>query len=69
MKKKLYIVMESSNKALIDAVDEILKDALDNVDIHPCDENNDEIKSRKLTAELKRLYDARKALKDDGREE
>jgi hypothetical protein len=41
------------------AVDAVLRDALDRVEVHPCDENNDEIKFNGLSDEFKSLYQAR----------
>jgi hypothetical protein len=41
------------------AVDAVLRDALDRVDVHPCDANNDEVKLNSLSDELKFLYKTR----------
>ena len=41
---------------LLCAVDAVLRDALDRVDVQPCDENNDHVKSLKLIDEMKQLY-------------
>ncbi len=41
------------------AVDAVLRDALDQVEVHPCDASNDEIKFNGLSNELKTLYKAR----------
>ena len=41
---------------------EVLRDALDNVEVHPCDQNNDDIKAKQLSEPLQKLY---RALKDN----
>jgi hypothetical protein len=41
------------------AVDAVLRDALDRVEVHPCDEHNDKVKFNGLSDELKALYRAR----------
>lgn len=44
---------------LLQAVDAVLREALDAVDVHPCDEHNDEIRARGLTGPMRGLHTAR----------
>lgn len=41
---------------VIAAAGALIRDRLDDVDVHPCDVSNDEIRSRHLSAEHRRLY-------------
>ena len=41
---------------LREAVLLVLRDALDKVDTHPCDENNDAVRARGLSKEMRALY-------------
>jgi hypothetical protein len=43
------------------AVDAVLRDALDRVEVHPCDENNDLVKFNGLSDDLKYLFKVRHA--------
>jgi hypothetical protein len=43
------------------AVDAVIRDALDRVDTHPCDESNDDVKFSGLSDEFKALFKARNA--------
>ena len=38
----------------------VLREALDNVEIHPCDQHNDDIKAKQLSEPLQKLYFAMK---------
>lgn len=58
----LLKVAESSQpepQAVLQAVDAVLKDALDGVTVHPCDEHNDEARARGLVGSMLELYRAR----------
>ncbi len=50
----------SASSALLDAIDSVLRDVLDNVEVHPCDYDNDEVRANGLLPEMKRLYLERK---------
>jgi hypothetical protein len=52
---------EGSCNTLELAVDAVLRDALDRVEVHPCDNDNDNVKFNGLSDELKSLYQARHA--------
>lgn len=56
---KSHTLVKENSDALARAVDNLLRDALDRVDVHPCDENNDEVKFNGLSDEFKSLYKAR----------
>ena len=36
----------------------VVREALDNVDVHPCDEHDDEVRGEKLYGPMRDLYDA-----------
>jgi hypothetical protein len=48
---------------LVSAVDATLREALDRIDVHPCDSNDDTVRAKGLPEELKRLYDIREKTK------
>jgi hypothetical protein len=54
---------EDKTQRLHTAVEAVLRDALDRVDVHPCDEHNDTIKFNGLSDEHKELYMAYSAAK------
>ena len=41
---------------LLNAVDAVLRDALDRVEVHPCDEHDDSVRAEGLIDEMKQLY-------------
>lgn len=47
---------------LLDAIDAVLRDALDRVDVHPCDNEDDDVRAKGLSPEMRRLYSERKKL-------
>lgn len=44
--------------ALTEAAEEVLREALDSVEVHPCDVNNDAVRARGLVGSMQRLYSA-----------
>jgi len=57
--QKACAVGQSELSDLLCAVDAVLRDALDRVTVHPCDENSDAVKAKGLPDELLKLYEAR----------
>ena len=53
---------ESDLSALLCAVDAVLKDSLDRVYVHPCDEDDDAVKANGLSEEMLKLYKVRHLL-------
>lgn len=51
-----------SMEELAAAIDAVLRDALDRVEVHPCDEHNDAVRANGLPDAIQRLYRARAAL-------
>ena len=47
---------ESERDRLLNAAKSVIRNALDQIDVHPCDENNDEVKSHGLSPENRNLY-------------
>lgn len=47
---------ENKTQRLHSAINLVLRDALDRVDVHPCDESNDSVRVNGLSDELKELY-------------
>ena len=47
---------ESANGELLDAAKIAVRDALDRVDVHPCDENNDAVKAKGLFGAMRELH-------------
>lgn len=46
------------NAGLDRAARAVVREALDNVDVHPCDEHNDEVRGSKLYGPMRELYEA-----------
>ena len=55
-------VLEDVLEDVFDAIDAVLRDALDRVDVHPCDDGDDEVRAKGLTPEMRRLYWGRRKL-------
>lgn len=36
----------------------VVREAMDNVDVHPCDEHNDDVRGSKLYGPMRELYEA-----------
>ncbi len=53
---------ESDLSALLCAVDAVLRDALDKVDVHPCDQDDDAVKANRLNEDMLKLYKVRHLL-------
>jgi hypothetical protein len=47
---------------LLCAVDSVLRDALDRVDVHPCDQDDDAVKANGLNEYMLKLYKVRHLL-------
>jgi len=54
--------VENDLKLLLCEVDTVLRDALDRVEVHPCDENNDEVKANGLIDAMRNLYKVRHSI-------
>ena len=48
----------AGDRELVLAAKIVVRDALDRVEVHPCDEHNDSVKANNLSVEMKALYDA-----------
>lgn len=51
---------------LLDAVSAVLRDALDNVRVHPCDEKDDAVRAQRLCGPMADLYAAMHPQQADG---
>lgn len=59
---KVALPAAGADQALALAAKNVLRAALDNVELHPCDRGNDDIAAQQLSPELQELYEA---LKDE----
>ena len=59
---KTDAVSYSASSALLDAIDAVLRDALDRVEVHPCDYDDDTVRANGLLPEMKKLYLERRKL-------
>ena len=63
--KMTYVLAERCQHdadVLLDAIDAVLRDALDRVDVHPCDDEDDDVRAKGLSPEMRRLYSERKVI-------
>jgi hypothetical protein len=49
-------------KEVVTSAGALIRDRLDEVDVHPCDAHSDEVRGRRLSAPDRRLYDALAAI-------
>jgi hypothetical protein len=56
---------EGGKEALIQAVDAVLRDALDAVTVHPCDVNDDKVRAQQLIGPMADLYKVRHSQPSD----